>query len=783
MRRGTTRRVGRGLGAIAILLSAAILPAVTPSASAARNVTLDLNAASPCQDVAFVGARGSGESLDGNWGMGDKVSWAYVKYLEGVSGRRIGFYGVPYVAHDAKALLFPSTRKQFFSGIDSGIQMTMSLLRQRQKRCPSEKVILAGYSQGAMVMHRVVWELDRSTDRVHGQLLRDRVTAVLAIADGDRHWLQGGQRYGTRTTTVAGHDRGVAFNTFGVGHGSRNQAQARRLPNWSQRLFHSICDAGDIVCDWGRTVRLLNGVTIHTSRYNPGSGVTRAAQVGAARTMHIPAVDEFAITGTLQAGIAGESYVSKFTSRGGANPIAWTASGLPAGLTVGAGGQVVGTPAVAGLFDVGVRATDRNGQTVRRTLLLHVRAPQDEEPDSPPSGPVVLASRELSGAPLAAGVTSVAASATGRYVVYSAGPGPGAGVYVWDRQTDSRENVAVDSSGRPVDKGGNAAVVSADGRYVAFTSSANDLAPGDQNTDLDLYLRDRVAGTTTLINKTIEGTAVGGAGSSYRSIAISDSGQFLAFTSWLLDPQQGARGSQVYLWDRATGDAELVSRDVAGAPAGGATGVSLSADGSTVAFASIAPDLVPDDQGSGSDIFVWDQGTKAIELVSRASSGAPVDSQASWPSLSGGGRFVAYNGTNDGSPIVPGVSGHHSNVYLVNRNTGTTEAVTRAGDEYTGFASSEMAWLSTDGDTVTFSSMDPRFALGDTNEAHDVFQWNRRTGATSLVSRSPSGVPGDEQSSTTMASADGSVVVFESFASNLTSVNLQAGHAYVWTRD
>src|SRR5262249_3243646 len=44
-------------------------------------------------------------------------------------------------------------------------------------------------------------------------------------------------------------------------------------------------------------------------------------------------------------------------------------------------------------------------------------------------------------------------------------------------------------------------VVSADGRYVAFTSSTDNLAPGENNAVVGVFVRDLVAGTTTLVSR------------------------------------------------------------------------------------------------------------------------------------------------------------------------------------------------------------------------------------------------------------------------------------------
>jgi Tol biopolymer transport system component len=70
--------------------------------------------------------------------------------------------------------------------------------------------------------------------------------------------------------------------------------------------------------------------------------------------------------------------------------------------------------------------------------------------------------------------------------------------------------------------------ISADGRRVAFTSAASDLVPGDTNGALDVFVRDRLTGST-------ERESVGGDGTqaddqSLRP-AISADGRSVAFES------------------------------------------------------------------------------------------------------------------------------------------------------------------------------------------------------------------------------------------------------------
>src|SRR5215216_4860890 len=151
------------------------------------------------------------------------------------------------------------------------------------------------------------------------------------------------------------------------------------------------------------------------------------------------------------------------------------------------------------------------------------------------------------------------------------------------------------------------AVLSADGRYVAFLSSAPDLSPGqeDENRLLDVFLHDRVLGTTTLVSHAAgsptRAASPGISDSSENpplSLDISADGRYVAFSALGVDLVPGAAGSNessnVFLWDRVTGATTLVSH-AAGSPGTAADGsssdVHISADGNFLAFTSFALNL------------------------------------------------------------------------------------------------------------------------------------------------------------------------------------------------
>jgi Tol biopolymer transport system component len=107
-------------------------------------------------------------------------------------------------------------------------------------------------------------------------------------------------------------------------------------------------------------------------------------------------------------------------------------------------------------------------------------------------------------------------------------------IFVRDRELGATELVSVSSSGEQgSDESGHSLsglAISADGRYVAFGSLAPNLVPGDTNEVRDVFLRDRLAGTTARISVSPSGEQ-GDAESGYNAIAMSADASVIAFDS------------------------------------------------------------------------------------------------------------------------------------------------------------------------------------------------------------------------------------------------------------
>ena len=157
------------------------------------------------------------------------------------------------------------------------------------------------------------------------------------------------------------------------------------------------------------------------------------------------------------------------------------------------------------------------------------------------------------------------------------------------------ERVSVNRAGEQGNDVAYGSALSADGRFVAFQSLAADLVPGDTNGTWDVFVRDRLAGATERIS--VSSASAQGNLSSVGP-ALSADGRFVAFQSLAANLVPGDTNAtwDVFVRDRLAGTTERIS--VSGASEQGnntSEYPAISADGRFVAFQSAASNLVPGD--------------------------------------------------------------------------------------------------------------------------------------------------------------------------------------------
>jgi len=288
--------------------------------------------------------------------------------------------------------------------------------------------------------------------------------------------------------------------------------------------------------------------------------------------------------------------------------------------------------------------------------------------------------------------------------------------------------------------------ITTDGRYIAFTSDATNLVAGDTNGASDVFVKDTQTGT-------IKGVSISGnAGSLHASIAAD--GSAVAFESVATNLVVGDTNaaSDVFVTNLITDVTVKVSgfgvtqgNDFSGFP-------SISGNGSKVAFQTYATNLVSGDNNLTADIVVADVSGSSI---ARATTAVPNDYSAS-PSISADGTKVAFQtyatnlfvgDTNLTADIV---------VAAIPAGTAVNATSTLANDL------SDAPSLSSDGTKVAFQTYATNLFAGDTNATADVVVatvGGVATPATTTLGNDLSGQPS--------LSGDGAKVAFQSYATNL----------------
>lgn len=212
-----------------------------------------------------------------------------------------------------------------------------------------------------------------------------------------------------------------------------------------------------------------------------------------------------------------------------------------------------------------------------------------------------------------------------------------ADVFVRDRLNAATERVSVDSSGAQANAGSTGGMISPDGRFVAFRSSATNLVTGDTNGKADIFLRDRQTGSTERLSVDSTGTQADGDSS---HPALTPDGRYVAFQSKATNLVAGDTNGRwdIFVRDRLAGTTERASLDSNGGEGdldSGIQGPTLSADGRWVAFDSRAQ-LVGADSDAWHDIYVRDRTGETLSYCT-----VKQNSLGCWPAMGATGTSSA----------------------------------------------------------------------------------------------------------------------------------------------
>jgi Tol biopolymer transport system component len=426
-------------------------------------------------------------------------------------------------------------------------------------------------------------------------------------------------------------------------------------------------------------------------------------------------------------------------------------------------------------------------------------------------------------------------STNGQFVVFESlasnlAPGDTNGVtdvFMRDLLHNTTTLVTVSTNGASANGRSRGSVMTPDGRYVAFVSEANNLVSGDTNGIPDIFVRDIVGGTTTLVTVGARGNFVS---SSSELPDITPDGRYVVFYSTATNLVSGVQTTgEIYVRDLlnnitslASANAHSIAQSVYGTNNTICYNHSISDDGHYVAFeASVSPagtngivlryntqttatdtvntnaaglpaygaeinhrslDMTPDGRfiayiantGSGtSAVYVWDAQSAASTLASAVTNNnnVPAPGTCDLPVMDPMGRYVAYLSTASGLVTNNLVGAYH--LYRRDMQLGIT-ALVDSDTNSVGALNSQTAVpsLSADGTLVAFDSNDSTLVANDDNHAYDVFVSNLASNSMELISAhlpTLSTVTADGPSTLTISgvSTNGRYVAFYSEADNL----------------
>ena len=299
--------------------------------------------------------------------------------------------------------------------------------------------------------------------------------------------------------------------------------------------------------------------------------------------------------------------------------------------------------------------------------------------------------------------------------------------------------------------------ISGNGQYLAFLSENPGLAPGVQGTGATIYVRDLIHQTTVVAS------SVGGLFGNTPGLsligppAISADGRFVAFQSSV-----SGRSSQMFLRDLQTSNTVWLTSPSLGfstsLPFALEPGPEISADGSTVAFLG---------QPSATSLFLYTTSPAKLSLVDIGGNLRPFSI-----SLSASGERGAF-------PVGYWYNSQILGVLWHDNRTGSNNWAatgTRLTDQFTD------VHISANGQRIVFASNFTPPGSTATNTFSQIFVFDIPTATLTQISMPIDGGTADGPSRSPAISGDGRWVVFRSDASNLVPY-VHGSPGQIWLRD
>jgi hypothetical protein len=341
--------------------------------------------------------------------------------------------------------------------------------------------------------------------------------------------------------------------------------------------------------------------------------------------------------------------------------------------------------------------------------------------------------------------------------------------FVRDRLDGSVLRISTTANGTQANAACSSPKLSGDGRYVTFRSGANNLVPNDTNNFPDIFVKDLVTGALEIVS--VSNMGLIGNGSSAEP-DISADGRFVVFDSNATNLVPGDTNgvTDIFFRDRLLGTTSILSRSSAGELGNSySTDPQISSVGNQVGFRSIANNLVPGDQNNNVDIFVHYLDTGATERVSLGDGSVELNGDTRPFAFSDSGDVLAF--ASEATNAVVNDTNGNTDVFVRNLTTGSVNRISLSstGQQLAGGSGFDGVSISGDGRFVVYDSQGNNIVPNDTNNFRDVFRYDSLTEETVRVSMSSLGGQANADCRDPRISRYGEAIVYTSVASTLVS--------------